>query len=52
MCFCLLTRLAVDSCSIRSVFVTLTLNDGSVYRSLEGEEQAFIDDTILIVSIA
>ena len=35
---------------IGSVFVTLTMHDGSVFSSAEGEEMAVIDDTIMIVS--
>jgi len=31
------------------VFVSLKMNDGSMYSSAEGEERFVIDDTIMIV---
>jgi hypothetical protein len=31
------------------VFVSLKMNDGSTYSSVEGEERFVIDDTIMIV---
>lgn len=38
----------VANCSIGSIFVSLKMNDGSIYSSAEKEERAIIDDTIMI----